>query len=164
MVDLAVKDAAGAEFVDVRVPYKRFAENRGWATALDLTVTPFCASRALWDYWGETYSNEHLEFAQRVAEEERKRAQLPLEELREEAREQRMLGDFEAADRLAAEHEAQLRAARGAWMVEVDDEPNESLWTSEEFAEMQAATRAESERKRQAAWNLLNPTKRSRNT
>ena len=47
---------------------------------------------------------------------------------------------------------------------EVDDEPNESLWTSEEFAEMQAATRAESERKRQAAWNLLNPTKRSRNS
>ena len=46
----------------------------------------------------------------------------------------------------------------------VDDEPNESLWTSEEFAEMQAATRAESERKRQAAWNLLNPTKRSRNS
>ena len=48
--------------------------------------------------------------------------------------------------------------------MEVDDEPNESLWTSEEFAEMQAATRAESERKRQAAWNLLNPTKRSRNS
>ena len=52
----------------------------------------------------------------------------------------------------------------GPSIVEVDDEPNESLWTSEEFAEMQAATRAESERKRQAAWNLLNPTKRSRNS
>ena len=62
------------------------------------------------------------------------------------------------------EYEAQQRAARGPWIVEVDDEPNESLWTSEEFAEMQAATRAESERKRQAAWNLLNPTKRSRNS
>ena len=75
-----------------------------------------------------------------------------------------MLGNFEAADQRAAEYEAQQRAARGPWIVEVDDEPNESLWASKEFAEMQAATRAESERKRQAAWNLLNPTKRSRNT
>ena len=54
LVDLAVKDAAGAEFVDVRVPYKRFAENRGWAKALDLNVIQFCASKALWYYDGPT--------------------------------------------------------------------------------------------------------------
>ena len=41
----------------------------------------------MWRYKGPTYRNEHLEFAQHVAEEERKRAQLQLEELREEARE-----------------------------------------------------------------------------
>ena len=155
-----MKDAASAEFIEVRVPYKRFAENRGWATALDLTVTPFCASRALWDYLGPTYNKEHLNFARVEAEAaERKR----LEDLRAIAGEKHMLGNFEAADRRAAEYEAQQRAARGPWIVRVDDEPNESLWTSEEFAEMQAATRAESERKRQAAWDLLPPIKRSRN-
>ena len=161
LVDLAVKDAAGAEFVDVRVPYKRFAENRGWATALDLTVTQFCASRALWDYTGPTYNKEHLDFAREELEAAKRKW---LEDLRAEACEQRMLGNFEAADQRAAEYEAQQRAARGPWIVEVDDEPNESLWTPEEFAEMQAATRAESEWKRQAAWDLLNSTKRSRNS
>ena len=159
-VDIAVKDAAGAEF-DVRVPYKRWAENRGWAKALDLSVTQFCASRALWDYTGPTYNKEHLDFAREEVEAaERKR----LEDVKAEECEQRMLGNFEAADQRAAEYEAQQRAACGPWIVEVDDEPNESLWTSKEVAEMQAATRAESERKRQAAWNLLNPTKRSRNS
>ena len=49
LVDLAVKDAAGAEFIEVRLPHKRFAENRGWAKALDWSVTQFCASKALWD-------------------------------------------------------------------------------------------------------------------
>ena len=154
LVDLAVKDAVGAEFIEVRVPYKRFAENRGWATALDLTVTQFCASRALWDYTGPTYNKEHLNFAREELEAAKRKW---LEDLRAAACEQGMLGNFEAADQRAAEYEAQLRAARGPWIVEVDDEPNESLWTSEEFAEMQAATRAESERKRQAAWNLLPP-------
>ena len=105
-----------------------------------------------------------LPFGSRLVAEEAHRALLQLEDSRAEAREQRMLGNFEAADQRAAEYEAQQRAARGPWIVEVDDEPNESLWTPEEFAEMQAATRAESERKRQAAWNLLNPTKRSRNS
>ena len=144
----------------MRVPYKRFAENRGWATALDLTVTPFCASRALWDYIGPTYNKEHLNFARVEAEAaERKR----LEDLRAEACEQRMLGDFEAADQRAAECEAQQRAARGPWIVEVDDEPNESFWTSEEFAEMQAATRADRERKRRAVDGFMSHVKRSRN-
>ena len=99
-----------------------------------------------------------------MAEEETKRALLQLRDARAEAREQRNIGNFEAADRWTVEYEAQQRAARGPWIVKVDDEPNESLWTSEEFAEMQAATRAESERKRQAAWNLLPPIKRSRNS
>ena len=61
-VDIAVKDAAGAEF-DVRVPYKRFAENRNWAKALDLNVAEFCASEAMWRYNDPTYRNEHLQFA-----------------------------------------------------------------------------------------------------
>ena len=147
-VKIGVKDAAGAEFI-VQVPYKRFAENRDWAKALDLNVAEFCTSEAMWRYNGPTYRNEHLEFAQHVAEEERKRAQLQLEDLRAEAREQRMLGDFEAADHLAAEHEAQQRATRGRWIVE-GVEPNESLWTPEEFAAMQAAVSADRE-KRQAA-------------
>ena len=160
MVDLAVKDAAGAEFVDVRVPYKRFAENRGWATALDLTVTPFCASRALWDYTGPTYNKEHLNFARVEAEAAERRR---LEDLRAEACEQRMLGGFEAADQRAAEYEAQQRAARGPWILQGDDEPDEPSYTPEECAEMLAG-QADCERKRQAAWGLLPPIKRSRNT
>ena len=126
-----------------------------------MNVTQFCASKALWYYNGPTYNKEHLDFAREELEAAKRKW---LEDLRAEACEQRMLGDFEAADQRAAECEAQQRAARGPWIVEVDDEPNESLWTSEEFAEMQAATRAGSERKRQTAWNLLNPTKRSRNS
>ena len=128
-----------------------------------MNVTQFCASEALWYCTGPTYNNEHLQFALTEEEAERNRALLQLKGSRAEAREQRMSGDFEAADRWTAEYEAQQRAARGPWIVEVDDEPNESLWTPEEFAEMQAATRAESERKRQAAWDLLGPIKRSRN-
>ena len=145
----------------MRVPYKCFAKNRGWATALDLTVTQFCASRALWDYTGPTYNKEHLQFAREKEEAERNGSLLALRGERNEAV---IIGDIEVADRWTVEHEAQQRAARGPWIVEVDDEPNESLWTSEEFAEMQAATRAESERKRQAAWNLLSSTKRRRNS
>ena len=75
-----------------------------------------------------------------------------------------MLGDFEAADRLAAEHEAQQRATRGPWIVE-GEEPNESLWTPEEFAAMQAAVSANRE-KRPAAEGverLGSLFKRSRN-
>ena len=161
-VKFGVKDAAGAEF-DVRVPYKRFAENRGWAKALDLSVTQFCASKALWYYIGPTYNKEHLNFARVEAEAaERKR----LEDLRAEAREQRMLGNFEAADQRAAEYEAQQRAARGPWIVEVDDEPAAPSYTPEEFAEMQAAleaARADRERKRQAAEGLVYHDKRRRN-
>ena len=63
LVDLAVKDAAGAEFVDVRVPYKRCVENRDWAKALDLNVTQLCASIVLWYYDGPTYNKEHRQFA-----------------------------------------------------------------------------------------------------
>ena len=155
-VDIAVKDAAGAEF-GVRVPYKRFAENRDWAKALDLSVTQFCASRALCP----TYNNEHVQFVLEEEEAERNRALLQLEDSRAEAREQRNI-NFEAADRWTAEYEAQQRAARGPTIVEVD-EPNESLWTPEEFAEMQAATRADRERKRQAAEGLLFHNKRGRN-
>ena len=132
----------------------------------------------MWSYNGPTYNKEHLEDAQHVAEEERtaerKRSLLALRGERNEAvmigdieaadRWSKELVNFEAADQRAAEYEAQQRAARGPWIVKVDDEPNESLWTSEEFAEMKAATRAESERRRQAAWNLLNSTKRSRNS
>ena len=62
------------------------------------------------------------------------------------------LVNFEAADRLVAEHEAQQRATRGPWIVE-GEEPNESLWTPEEFAAMQAAVSADRE-KRQAAAGL----------
>ena len=154
-----MKDAAGAEFVDVRVPYKRFAENRGWATALDLNVTQFCASRALWDYDGPTYNKEHLDFAREEEAAERNQVLLALRDERNEAV---MKGDIEAADRWTVEYEAQQRAARGPWIFQGDDEPNESLWTSEEFAEMQAATRADRERKRQAAEGLLCDSKRRR--
>ena len=89
--------------------------------------------------------------------------------MRAEAREQRMLGDFEAADRFAAECEAQQRTARGPWILEeVPDGAGRitEQYTPEEIAQMQAMTQAaqaESERKRQAAWDLLHPTKRSRN-
>ena len=76
-VGLAVKDAAGAE-LGVWVPYKRFAENRNWAKALVLTVTEFCASRALWYYHGPTYNNEHLQFAREEEAADRKRALLQL--------------------------------------------------------------------------------------
>ena len=120
------------------------------------------ASAALWYYIGPIYSNEHLQFALEEDKAERKRAQLQLEDSRLEAREQHNI-DFEAAGRWTAEYEAQQRAARGPWIVEVDDEPNESLWTPEEFAEMQAATRADRERKRQAAEGLLFHNKRRRN-
>ena len=48
------------------------------------------------------------------------------------------LVNFEAADQRAAEYEAQQRATRRPWIVE-GEEPNESLWTPEEFAAMQAA-------------------------
>ena len=50
-------------------------------------------------------------------------------------------GDIEAADRWTAAYEAQQRAARGPAIIEAD-EPNESLWTPEEFAAMHAAVRA----------------------
>ena len=73
-----------------------------------------------------------------------------------------MLGNFEAADQRAAEYEAQERAARGPWISQGDDEPDEPSYTPKEFAEMQAG-QADSERKRQAAWDLLPPIKRSRN-
>ena len=159
-VKIGVKDAAGAEFI-VRVPYKRFAENRDWAKALDLNVAEFCTSEAMWRYNGPTYRNEHLEFAQHVAEEERKRTQLQLEDLRAEAREQTMLGDFEAANRLAAEYEAQQRAARGRWIAEVEEPAAPSL-TPEEFAAMQAAVSADNERKRKAADDFMSHVKRSR--
>ena len=56
-VGIAVKDAAGAEF-GVRVPYKRFAENRDWAKALDLNVAEFCTSEAMWRYNGADSGNE----------------------------------------------------------------------------------------------------------
>ena len=74
------------------------------------------------------------------------------------------LVNFEAADQRAAEYEAQQRAARGPWIVE-GEEPNESLWTPEEFAAMQAAVSADRE-KRQAAEGLQclgSLFKRSRN-
>ena len=74
-------------------------------------------------------------------------------------------GDIEAADRWTAEYEAQQRAASGPVIVEVSDEPNESLWTPEEFAAMQAAVSADRE-KRQAAEGverLGSLFKRSRN-
>ena len=158
-VDIAVKDAAGAEFMDVRVPCKRFAENRGWATALDLTVTQICASRALWDYTGPTYNKEHLNFAREELEAAKRKW---LEDLRAETCEQPMLGNFEAADQRTAEYEAQQRAARGPRILQGDDEPDEPSCTPKEFAEMQAG-QADSERKRQAAWDLLPPIKRSRN-
>ena len=155
-----MKDAAGAEFVDVRVPYKRFAENRGWATALDLSVTQFCASRALWDYIGPTYNKEHLNFARVEAEAaERKR----LEDLRAIAGEKRMLGDFEAADRRAAEYEAQQRAANGPVTIQGDDDSDEPSYTPEELAEVQAAITADRERKRQAVADFMSHVKRSRN-
>ena len=60
-----------------------------------------------------------------------------------------MIGDIEAADRRTAEYEAQQRAARGPTIVE-GEEPDEPLWTPEEFAAMQAAVSADRE-KRQAA-------------
>ena len=97
-VDIAVKDAAGAEF-DVRVPYKRVAENRDWAKALDLNVTQFCASKALWYYDGPTYSNEHLQFALTGEEAERNQALLAQRGEKEEAM---LVGNFEAADRSPA--------------------------------------------------------------
>ena len=144
----------------MNLSYKRFAENRGWAKALDLTVAEFCASKALWYYDGPTYNKEHLNFARVEAEAaERKR----LEDLRAEACEQRMLGDFEAADQRTAEDEALQRAARGPWCVEVEQPPAPSC-TPEEFAERQAGWRAERERKRQAAEDLMSQlVKRSRN-
>ena len=79
-----------------------------------------------------------------------------------------MLGNFEAADHRAAECEAQQRAARGPWIVEVDDDAGRNMEqsTPEEIAQMQAmnqAAQADSERKRQA-WGLLPPIKRSRNS
>ena len=77
--------------------------------------------------------------------------------------------NIEAADRWTAEYEAQQRAARGPWIVEVDDVAGRIMeqHTPEEIAQMQAmnqAAQADSERKRQAAWGLLPPIKRSRNT
>ena len=90
---------------------------------------------------------------------ERKR----LEASRAEACEQRMLGNFEAADRWTAEYEQ--RAARGPTIVEVE-EPAAPSYTPEEFAELQAAAeadRADCERKRQAAEGLLFHNQRRRN-
>ena len=80
-----------------------------------------------------------------------------------------MSGDIEAADRCTVEYEAQQRAARGPWILEeVPDVAGHIMeqYTPEEIAQMQAMTQAaqaESERKRQAAWDLLPPIKRSRN-
>ena len=156
-VCIGVKDAAGAEFV-VRVPYKRFAENRDWAKALDLNVAVFCTSEAMWRYNGPTYLNEHLEFAQQQ-EEAHTRA---LAELEDESKEALLNGDFKAADRWAAEYEAQQRGARGPTIVEVDepDKPDEPLWAHEKFAAMQGVVSANRERKRKAAADHFFNTKR----
>ena len=97
----------------MRLPYERFVENRNWAKELDLSVSQFCASRALWYYNGATSNNEHLQFALEEEAAERKRALLQLEDVRVKAREQSNIGDFEAAGRCSAEYETQQHAARG---------------------------------------------------
>ena len=133
----------------------------------DSTVTPFCASRALWDYTGPTYNKEHLQFAREEEAAERNRVLLAL---RDETKEAVMNGNIEAADRWTVEYEAQQRAARGPWILEeVPDVAGRIMeqYTPEEIAQMQAmnqAAQADSERKRQAAWGLLPPIKRSRNS
>ena len=73
-----------------------------------------------------------------------------------------MNGDIEAADRWTVEYEAQQHAARGPWILQGDDVPSESLWTSEEFAEMQAATRAERGRLEPSASYQTQPQQLSR--
>ena len=75
-----------------------------------------------------------------------------------------MNGDIEAADRWTVEYEAQQRAARGPWILQHDDEPDEPSYTPEEFAEMQAGCRDVRERKRQAVADFVSLVKRSRNT
>ena len=146
----------------MRVPYKRFAENRNWAKALDLSVKQFCASPVLWYDKGQIYNNEHLKDALEAEAAERNRGVQQQEDSRAEAREQRNIGNFEAADRWTVEYEAQQRAARGPTIVEVEG-PDEPLWAPEEFAAMQAAVSADRDRKRQAAEGLVFHNKRSRN-
>ena len=75
-----------------------------------------------------------------------------------------MIGDFEAADRRAAEYEAQQRAANGPVIIQGDDDSDEPSYTPEEFAEMQAGCRDVRERKRQAVADFVSLVKRSRNT
>ena len=90
---------------------------------------------------------------------------LQLEDVRAEAGEQRNIGNFEAADQWTALNEAQQRAARGSTIVEVEEPAAPSL-TPEEFAEMEAAleaSRADRDRKRQAAEGLVYHNKRSHN-
>ena len=103
-----------------------------------MNATPFCASKAQWNYEGPTYSNEHLDIVRKEEAAERNQELLQLEDTRAEAREQRNIGNFEAADRWTVEYESQQRAARGPTIAEGEEPPAPSL-TPEEFADMQAA-------------------------
>lgn len=146
-VNLAVKDAAGAEFVDVRVSYKRFAEIRDWCYT-NSALRKRCGTTVVRPAAGGICSS------------------------RSSRRSLRAIGHWWSCEARVMRHcsmaiskrptgDCGVRgpAARGAEV----DEPNESLWTPEEFAAMHAAVSATRERKRQAAEDLVYHNRRRRN-